>query len=271
MINAKKIISFISVLCLFLPLQGYKAIDTGVQQTPKKEQSVTQFSSFTYEEDSKKKTIIYSKGLPILLIEGDNQESLTKQYIKLFEESTLSGKVDSINLRYISKNKYELSLDGNTVILNNTDITPAIELPNIKPEEGVLLIANRLANQYSAQETVTIEGKPEPIKEEPNLTKVVSTSQGGASWYGPGFHGRRTASGARFDQNAMTAAHKTLPFGTKVRVTNIRNGRSVIVTINDRGPYAHNRVIDLSKGSAQQIGLISAGTGTVKLEILSKE
>jgi rare lipoprotein A len=86
---------------------------------------------------------------------------------------------------------------------------------------------------------------------------------GGASWYGQGFHGKRTASGERFNTHALTAAHKSLPFGSRVRVTNTRTGRSVVVRINDRGPYAHGRVIDLSKAAAQAVGL--SGVGEVKL------
>lgn len=84
-----------------------------------------------------------------------------------------------------------------------------------------------------------------------------------ASWYGPGFHGRKTASGERFDQNDLTAAHRTLPFGTRVRVVDEKTGRSVIVRINDRGPFAHGRVIDLSKGAAQALGV--QGLARVKL------
>jgi rare lipoprotein A len=80
--------------------------------------------------------------------------------------------------------------------------------------------------------------------------------RGKASWYGPGFQGRLTANGERFNTNALTAAHKTLPFGTKVKVTNARTGKSVVVRINDRGPYAHGRVIDLSKASARAIGIL---------------
>ncbi|HEY8383995.1 MAG TPA: septal ring lytic transglycosylase RlpA family protein [Microvirga sp.] len=87
--------------------------------------------------------------------------------------------------------------------------------------------------------------------------------RGPASWYGPGFHGRRTASGEIFNAGALTAAHRTLPFGTRVRVRNERTGRSVIVRINDRGPYAHGRIIDLSKGSARLLGL--SGVATVSL------
>src|SRR5215213_6795453 len=79
--------------------------------------------------------------------------------------------------------------------------------------------------------------------------------KGVASWYGPGFHGRRTANGETFNTNALTAAHRTLPFGTRIRVTNRKTGRSIVVRVNDRGPYAHGRVIDLSRASAQAIGL----------------
>jgi rare lipoprotein A len=86
---------------------------------------------------------------------------------------------------------------------------------------------------------------------------------GGASWYGPGFHGKTAASGQRFDQNAMTAAHKSLPFGTVVRVTDQRTGKSVNVTINDRGPFHRGRIIDLSKAAAVKLGIQHAGTGKV--------
>lgn len=88
---------------------------------------------------------------------------------------------------------------------------------------------------------------------------------GQASWYGPGFHGGRTTSGARFDQQALTAAHDMLPLGTRVRVTMQETGQSVDVTITDRMPAKRVRVIDLSRGAAQQIGLISRGVGMVTL------
>lgn len=98
--------------------------------------------------------------------------------------------------------------------------------------------------------------------------KVVQEFTGLASWYGPGFHGRRTANGEKFNQNELTAAHKTLPFNTRVRVTSVSNGQSVIVTINDRGPYVRGRMIDLSSAAARAIGLRGRGVGKVKLEVL---
>ncbi len=88
---------------------------------------------------------------------------------------------------------------------------------------------------------------------------------GGASWYGPGFHGKKTASGERFDQNAMTAAHRTLPFGSVVTVTDQRTGKSVKVKINDRGPFHKGRIIDLSKAAATKLGFRAAGTTKVCL------
>lgn len=86
--------------------------------------------------------------------------------------------------------------------------------------------------------------------------------RGLASWYGPRFHGRRTASGEKYDMHQLTAAHPTLPFGTIVRVRSLVNGRTVDVRINDRGPFIKKRVIDLSRGAAQALGLIEARTGT---------
>ena len=91
---------------------------------------------------------------------------------------------------------------------------------------------------------------------------------GSASWYGGQFHGRKTANGERYNQNALTAAHKTLPFGTKVRVTNESNGKSVVVRINDRGPFVGKRVIDLSRAAANAVGMVQRGVARVKVEVL---
>jgi rare lipoprotein A len=91
---------------------------------------------------------------------------------------------------------------------------------------------------------------------------------GTASYYGPGFHGRKTANGERFDQHGNTAAHRTLPFGTRVRVTNLANGESVVVRINDRGPFKRGRIIDLSLGAARKIGMVGTGTARVRVEVI---
>jgi rare lipoprotein A len=98
---------------------------------------------------------------------------------------------------------------------------------------------------------------------------VVGTVQEGtASWYGPGYHGNRTSSGERFDQDDLTAAHPAWAFGTRVRVTLLSSGRSVVVRVNDRFRAHKRRIIDLSHGAARQIGLIGPGTGRVRLEVV---
>src|SRR5437773_10240357 len=93
---------------------------------------------------------------------------------------------------------------------------------------------------------------------------------GVASWYGPGFHGNRTANGEIYDQYELTAAHPSLPLGTRVMVTNLSNGRSVDVRINDRGPFVDGRAIDLSYAAARTIALVGPGTGRVRIEVLGK-
>lgn len=92
--------------------------------------------------------------------------------------------------------------------------------------------------------------------------------QGGASWYGLGFHGRRTASGERYDMHALTAAHRTLPFGTVVRVRSLVNGRQVDVRISDRGPFVRGRVIDLSRAAAAELQMLGLGFKQVSLLVL---
>ena len=103
-------------------------------------------------------------------------------------------------------------------------------------------------------------------KERPSGGKAIS---GSASWYGHGFHGRKTANGERYNMHGLTAAHRSLPFGTKVRVTNRKNGKSVVVRINDRGPYAGGRVIDLSRGAAHAVSMMGAGVVPINLEVLN--
>ena len=92
---------------------------------------------------------------------------------------------------------------------------------------------------------------------------------GEASYYGPGFHGNLTANGETYDQNGLTCAHKTLPFGTMLKVTFLDTRKSVIVRVNDRGPYKKGRIIDLSVEAARRVGMVASGTGTVSAEIIS--
>lgn len=96
----------------------------------------------------------------------------------------------------------------------------------------------------------------------------LAAATGQASWYGPGFYGNRTASGEVLRPGTYTAAHRSLPFGTRVRVTNLNNGRSAVVRINDRGPFTGGRIIDLAHGAASDLGVTASGVATVRLEVL---
>jgi rare lipoprotein A len=115
---------------------------------------------------------------------------------------------------------------------------------------------------------------PAPLPEESasapaELPEATPLGRGSASYYAHKFHGRRTASGETFDNGAMTAAHRTLPFGSLVRVTNPATGQSVVVRINDRGPFTRGRMIDVSRAAAEELGLIARGHATVELELIT--
>lgn len=115
----------------------------------------------------------------------------------------------------------------------------------------------------------TLQEEPQPPAPEPLPSlappDAPEIGRGTASWYGPRFHGRKTASGERFDERELTAAHRTLPFGSRVLVRNVRNGREVVVRINDRGPWVRDRVIDVSKAAAVALDMVQAGEAFVVL------
>jgi rare lipoprotein A len=120
----------------------------------------------------------------------------------------------------------------------------------------------------------TIPSSPEteealPLAKIPEYRQPTVVETGLASWYGPRFHGKRTASGEVFNQNDFTAAHRTLPWGSKVKVTNIANGKSVEVRINDRGPFGKGRIIDVSRAAARVLGIVGSGITTVRIEWLA--
>ena len=126
-------------------------------------------------------------------------------------------------------------------------------------------VSNRTTRSSSDSGTAT-----SPTRSRPSNESVISLESGVPSWYGPDFHGRQTANGEKYDMNAMTAAHRTLPFNTMVLVENLDNGRSVKVRINDRGPFAKGRIIDLSKAAAEKMDMIGPGTARVRVYILNE-
>jgi rare lipoprotein A len=124
--------------------------------------------------------------------------------------------------------------------------------------------ASKAKSAYKARKRTYAKA---PVRHRKPVHVAGGTYSGKASYY---WQGQMTASGARFNPNAMTAAHRTLPFGTRVRVTNRSNGRSCVVTINDRGPFVGGRIIDLSRAAAQAISMTGAGVATVSIEVLGR-
>lgn len=141
------------------------------------------------------------------------------------------------------------------------------ELATISFEEGFDAYSET-ADLSIPPHAVDLDSFDPPIEVEEPASNGRSIGTGVASYYGARFAGRRTANGERFNPREMTAAHKTLPFGTRVRVVNPRNGREVVVRINDRGPFIRGRTIDLSRAAAEEIGIVRAGHGTVEMHII---
>lgn len=130
-----------------------------------------------------------------------------------------------------------------------------------------LLFAGSCIALLSACTTPSFRGSPSPSDNTPAFSGHYD-ERGEASYYGARHHGKKTASGERFDQAQLTAAHRTLPFGTQVRVTNLDNNKSVILRVNDRGPYSRKRLIDVSHAAAEQLGMLRNGVAPVRVQSL---
>jgi len=163
-------------------------------------------------------------------------------------------------------------LSGSALLLSgSTGLTPAFATTGrvaAADSENLTVAIRTMETPEAVEEQPLKPAVPTLPIATPEQPKVRSVSSGQASWYGPGFYGSRTANGEVLRPGTLTAAHRTLAFGTKVRVTNLDNGRSTIVRINDRGPFHGNRVIDLAHGAASQLGVVASGVASVKLEVL---
>ena len=146
--------------------------------------------------------------------------------------------------------------------LAGLSVTPLF--PSVSAASRTMILPAPL--QMQVQTTPVLAKKRKSV-----LAKLESPLAGLASWYGAVWHGHRSADGGVFDENEMTAAHKTLPFGTRVRVVDVTTGRSVVVKITDRGTLAPGRVIDLSSAAADSLGILSQGVAKVRLEVLKRE
>ncbi|MCU4413220.1 septal ring lytic transglycosylase RlpA family protein [Acinetobacter sp. WU_MDCI_Axc73] len=181
--------------------------------------------------------------------------TVTQSQAEMMPASTLSNDTESSSLAARVLNKQSQSFNSHFSNLNSLSITESS--------------GDKIRRQTIAAKIEVPEDEPSVIEK---LNTVASntvrkfTQTGVASWYGRQFHGRKTASGDTFDMNELTAAHRSLPLNCYIRVTNKDNGKSVVVKVNDRGPFHGNRVLDLSYGAAKRIGITSAGTAKVSIE-----
>jgi rare lipoprotein A len=158
---------------------------------------------------------------------------------------------------------------------SDSRVTGSIRAPAIGPFHSTVIEPTTPRSQTHAPEAgqrfgPSKVGKPYVIAGRTYVPRHDPTYDrtGVGSWYGPGFHGRKTANGETYDQHAMTAAHPTLPLNTFVRVTNLENGRSAMVRINDRGPFVHGRIIDLSRAAAERLGYAGNGLARVRVQVV---
>jgi len=146
-----------------------------------------------------------------------------------------------------------------------------VSMPTRRSAGGADLRVARLASAFAVVATAAVLLMPTHATStrRPAFEGAPAWTQSGrVSWYGPGFHGRRTASGEIFDTNALTMAHRTLPLGSRVRVTNLANGRSIVLRVNERGPYVRGRIGDLSHAAATRLGFVEGGVVRARIELI---
>lgn len=258
-----------------------------------------------HQKDGRQATTVYVRNIPIVTFLGAEQSAANASGVKIatteldpvklaaiantrtgtiadpiWRATTIAGKLNqlalsgvdaqSIKVVWSEKRQSYLIQANNQHLIEVTAYNTLLPSSSKDAAKDALQIANRLRYQLgNAAPLKTIEGMPKPKNVQTiAMGPVRFQIQGMASWYGPGFDGNYTASGEVFNQYALTAAHRYLPFGTRVRVTNLDNGRSVVVRINDRGPFVGDRVMDLSRGAAQVLGTVSSGVSSVRLDIL---
>ncbi len=242
--------------------------------------------------DTQTQVATIGEKLPLLSTQTSSTDSLQATNAPVWQATAVAAKLNQLSLDNIDASKITVSWKGG----NNSAAQKASERYSIKLNDAELVEINantRLPDQTKSLATDALQvtnrlrrtlGDAPPLHEvagmpKPQLPKLPQqiafgpvrfSLRGVASWYGPGFHGNRTANGEVYNQNALTAAHRSLPFGTRVRVTHVRTGRSIVVRINDRGPYVGGRVLDLSAAAARVLGVMSTGVAPVRVEVLGR-
>jgi rare lipoprotein A len=222
---------------------------------------------------------LYLRGTPLLMFLSSRPIG---EDDPVWRAQQVAAKLNQLGMNNLNQSAIAVKLEPTcncyTIKVNSqvlVEINGSARLPNTTYNlaEDALQIASQLRHLLTESTTaVNIPVPTQPQSPQVAVGSVIrSQTQGIASWYGPGFHGKRSASGERYNQNALTAAHRSLPFGTQVQVTNLKNNRSVVVKINDRGPFIRGRVIDLSGAAARILGITQTGVAPVRIDVLAPQ
>ncbi|MDJ0715244.1 MAG: septal ring lytic transglycosylase RlpA family protein [Prochloraceae cyanobacterium] len=270
-----------------------------LQQTIKKEQNSIA-TVYSYQWGDEIASTLYVRGIPVLTFVSSADISINERTFReiaprkesqqnnndpIARARTVASSLNQLYGQDFDASKINVSWNEETkTYIIKIDEEKLVEVDrktiSAKGSQNLATDALRATNKLrsllgNAPPLTSIVGQPEMRSSSPSIAyqkPIRSRGQmrGKASWYGGSFHGRPTANGEKYNQYALTAAHRTLPFGTRVRVTNLNNGRSVIVRINDRGPFIRGRIIDLSRAAASQIGMLGSGIAPVRVEVLER-
>ncbi|MGK7909082.1 MAG: septal ring lytic transglycosylase RlpA family protein [Synechococcus sp.] len=226
---------------------------------------------YSYEVNGRDAATVYLDGLPLLTFGERTGGAEAVQATPLEQATQLTAKLnllarsdlDEVEIALDTENGHSITIDNEVLV--NIDENVVLDLHRSHAGTAIAAV-NRMRRLLQGAPPIGSAATPQTTI----VSRSVAASQSGlASWYGPGFAGRLSANGEIFDPEKMTAAHKYLPFGTMVEVVSLSTGRSVVVRINDRGPFVGGRIIDLSAAAARSIGLMGAGVGPVELRILN--
>jgi rare lipoprotein A len=250
-----------------------------------------------HQKGDKQAATVYVRGIPVVTFLGNQKVGAASDGLKVasndldatsatpdfsdpgWRASAVASRINQLSQQGIDAKTIKVSWNEKRqsylIRADDQHLVEVISKNTILPKttqdgaQDALKITNLLRRQMGATAPLkAIEGMPKKDVQTVAVGPIRFQLRGMASWYGPGFDGNSTASGERFNQYDLTAAHRHLPFGTRVRVTNMDNGRSVVVRINDRGPFVGDRVLDLSKGAAQVLGVVSSGVAPVQVDVL---
>lgn len=251
-----------------------------------------------HQSGGQQASTVYVKGIPVITFLGDQKVGTAGEGVKVasgdltttdatpnfqdpqWRATAVAARINQLSQQGVDAKNIKVSWDNKRqsylIRANGEHLVEVISKNTVLPKstkdgaKDALGITNLLRRQMGAAAPLTaVEGMPKKRVQTVAVGPVRFQINGWASWYGPGFDGNATASGERFNQYDLTAAHRHLPFGTRVRVTNMDNGRTVVVRINDRGPFVGDRVIDLSKGAAQVLGVVGSGVAPVRVDVLN--